>query len=160
MERIVQYLKVFWRSERLIRQNELGLLTRKILINGMAGLIAIFGLVMVSLATFFVLAQNWGQPLAALAIGCVDLLLSVILLMYAGSLKPAPEVQMIKEMRDMALTNISDEVGRAESELLKMKKDVQQIIRNPLDVILPQAIGPLLTALTSSFRSVKKEKES
>ena len=111
MERIVQYLKVFWRSERLIRQNELGLLTRKILINGMAGLIAIFGLVMVSLAAFFVLAQNWGQPLAALAIGCVDLLLSVILIMYAGSLKPATEVQMIKEMRDIALTNISDEAG-------------------------------------------------
>jgi glucose uptake protein GlcU len=160
MERIVQNIKLFWRSERLIRQNELGLLTRKILINGMAGLIAIFGLVMVSLAGFFVLAQNWGQPLAALAIGGIDLLLSVILLMYAGSLKPTTEVQMIKEMRDMALTNISDEAGRVESELLKMKKDVQQIIRNPLDIILPQAIGPLLTALTSSFRSVKKEKDS
>ncbi len=160
MERIVPHLKVFWRSERLIRQNRLGLLTRKILINGMAGLIAIFGLVMVSLAAFFVLAQNWGQPLAALAIGCVDLLLSVILIMYAGSLKPATEVQMIKEMRDMALTNISDEAGRIESELHKMKKDVQQIIRNPLDIILPQAIGPLLTALTSSLRSVKKEKDS
>ncbi len=158
MERIVQYLKVFWRSERLIRQNELGLLTRKILINGMAGLIAIFGLVMVSPAAFFVLAQNWGG--AALAIGCVDLLLSVILIMYAGSLKPATEVQMIKEMRDMALTNISDEAGRIESELHKMKKDIQQIIRNPLDIILPQAIGPLLTALTSSLRSVKKEKDS
>ncbi len=143
MERIVQYLKVFWRSERLIRQNELGLLTRKILINGMAGLIAIFGLVMVSPAAFFVLAQNWGQPLAALAIGCVDLLLSVILIMYAGSLKPATEVQMIKEMRDMALTNISDEAGRVESELHKMKKDVQQIIL--ATVIVYETIGPLLT---------------
>jgi len=65
---------------------------------------------------------------------------------YGRSLKPAPEVEMVIEMRDMALTNIGDEVARMEAEVVSLKKDVRRLIRNPVDVLLPHAVIPLISA--------------
>lgn len=65
MEHLVRSLKVAWRSERLLRENEIRLLSQKIQFNALAGLVAVFGLVMLSLAVFFGLVPHLGQPLAA-----------------------------------------------------------------------------------------------
>ena len=61
MEHIVRSLKVFWRSERLVRQNDLRLATQKILFLALAGLVAVFGLVMLSISVFFALVPHFGR---------------------------------------------------------------------------------------------------
>ena len=52
---------------------------------------------------------------------------------------------MVIEMRDMALTNIGDEVARIEGEVVSLKKDVHRLIRNPVDVLLPHAVIPFIS---------------
>jgi hypothetical protein len=156
MEYFVRSFKVFWRSERLLKQNEIRLTAQKIQLNALAGFVAVFGLVMLTLAVFFALVPYMGQALAALTVSGVDLALAGALLAYGRSLKPAPEVEMAREMRDMALSNIEDEVAKAEAELVALKNDVHKLIRNPVDVLLPHAIGPLVTAVTRGLGSVKK----
>lgn len=111
---------------------------------------------MLSLAVFFVLAPYWGQALAALTVGGIDLVLAVVLVIYAGSLKPTGETEMVKEVRNMALSDIEEEIALAETEFVAPKDDVHKFIRNPLDTLLPVAIAPLLSAVIGGLGSAKK----
>lgn len=156
MEHLVRSLKLAWRAERLLRQNEFRLGTQKLQFNALAGLVAIFGLVMLSLAVFFALVPYWGQALAALTAGGIDLVLAMVLVIYAGSLKPNAEIEMVKEVRNMALSDIKEEIALAETEFVAPKDDVHKFIRNPLDTLLPAAIAPLLSAVISGFGAAKK----
>jgi hypothetical protein len=156
MERVVQSLKMLWRSERLLRENEFQLGAKKIQCNALAGLVALFGLVMLTLSVFFGLVPYWGQSLAALTVAGGDLLLAGALIAYGRSLQPHAEIGMVKEVRDMALSDIQNEVSLAEAELVALKDDVHKFVRNPMDALLPAAVGPLLGAVTRSLTSTKK----
>jgi len=156
MEHLIRSLKLAWRSEHLLRKNEFQLGARKLQINALAGLVAVFALVMLSLAVFFALVPYWGQSLAALTVGIIDLVLAGVLAAYAGSLKPAADVEIIKEVRDMALSDIEEEIALAEAELVSIRQDVRRLLHNPLDVLLPGAIVPLLNAITRGLGAAKK----
>jgi len=155
MERLVHAVKVVWRSERLLLQNEIRLGARRAQLNALAGLVSIIGLVMLSLAAFFALVPPLGQALAALVVGFVDLLVAAALVWYASSLEPGPELGMIKEMRDLALTDIEEEAALAEAELMAIKKELTTFLRNPFDALLPAAIVPLLTSVVRGLGSKK-----
>lgn len=114
------------------------------------------GASMLTLAGFFALVPYLGQALAALTVSGADLVLSGALVAYGRSLKPAPEVEMVRQMRNMALSNIEDEVAQVEADFVALKDDVHKLIRNPVDTLLPHAIGPLLSAVTRSLGSTKE----
>ena len=156
MEHLVRSLKLAWRSERILRQNELRLAMQKIQFNALAGLVALFGLVMLSLAVFFALVPYWGQALSALTVGGVDVVLAIVLIAYAGSLKPPAEVEIVKEVRDMALGDVEEELALAVAEIISLKDEVHRFVRNPLDTLLPVAIGPLIGAVTRGLGGAKK----
>jgi len=105
---------------------------------------------------FHALAPSWGNALAALAVGGVDLVLAALLSTYARSLQPSGEIAMVKEMRDMALSDLEEEVALAEAELASVKDDIQKFIANPVDSVLPSLLGPLLNAVVSGLRAAKK----
>lgn len=157
MEHIVRSLKVFWRSERLIRQNDLRLATQKILFLALAGLVALFGLVMLSISVFFALVPHFGQAIAALTVGGTDIIIAAILVIYAQSIKPAEEVKMVSEVRDMAISDIEEEIASTGAELAAFRDEARKFIRNPIDMLLPAAMGPLLAAVVKGVRSSKSQ---
>ena len=156
MERFLHSLRVLWRTDRLLTQNEIRLLSQKLQFNALAGLVALFGLVMLSLAVFFALVPHWGHSLAALAVGGADVVLAGLLVSYAGSIKPAPEVEMIKEMRDAALNDLKEEVAQADAELVALKDEAHRFLRNPVEALLPAALGPLMGAAVRGLNSRSK----
>ena len=85
-----------------------------------------------------------------------DLLLATVLILYARSLHPPAEVEMVREVRNMALKGIEDEIALVESEVVAMKDGIQRLLRNPVDMLLPGAIGPLLGAIVKGLGTAKK----
>jgi hypothetical protein len=156
MEHIVRSLKTVWRTERILGKNEFRLMVKKLQLNLLAGVVALFGLVMLSLALFFMLVPYWGNALAALAVAGVELLLAVVLIVYSGSLAPPAEMEMVREMRDMALEDVEEEVALAQAELVSLKEEVHRFIRNPVDTLLPSMIGPILSAVTRALSAARK----
>ena len=156
MEHFVHSLKLLWRSERMLKQNEVRLRAKQVQIHALAGLVAVIGLVMLSLAAFFALVPYWGQARAALAVGGIDLAVALALVVFARSLKPAAEAEMVKEMRDLALTDIQEEVAQFEAELLALRDDIHGFVHDPVGTVLPKAVGPLLEAVTRGLRSRNK----
>ncbi len=152
MERLTHSLKVIWRSERLLRENEFRQTSLKIQLSALAGLIALFGLVMLSLAAFFALVPTIGQAYAALAVGGADLIFAALLVLFAQAIKPAPELDAIREMRDYALGDLQEEVAHAEQELISVRDDITSFIRSPLDGLLPGMLGPLISGAARGLR--------
>lgn len=155
MERITHSVKVLWRSERLLVSNDLRLGAQKIQFNALAGLVAVFGLVMLGIAFFFALVPTMGYALAALTVGGTDLVIAVALIAYAKSLKPSPEYGMVTEMRNSALNDIEDEISQAEADLSALKKDVKNFIRHPVEALVP-GVGPLVNAIVRGVVSARK----
>ena len=150
---------MFWRSERLLAEYQLNQGTQRIQLNALAALVAVFGLVMLSLAAFFALAPYWGQALAALTVAGADLLLAVVLTLYARSLRPTPEVEMVREVRNMALSDIEEDIALVEAEIVAMKDGIHKFMHHPVDMLLPDVIGPLLSAVVKGLGSAKKKNQ-
>lgn len=155
MERFTHSIKVLWRSERLLVANDLRQGAQKIQFNALAGLVAVFGLVMLGLASFFALVPYMGQALAALTVAGIDLLIAVGLMAYARSLKPAPEYDMVREMRNTALNDIEEEVAQTGAELEAMKNDVKKFVRHPVEALVP-GVGPIVNAIVRGVVSARK----
>lgn len=153
MKRLAHSLKVFWRSERLLKANELRLNIKRVQLTGVASLVAVFGLLMLNLAMFFAVAPYWGQALAALTVAVIDLALAALLMAWARQLKPPAEVEMVREVRDMALSEIEHEIDLAHAELLALRKDVRHLVRNPADALLPGLLAPLLSGAAKGLKS-------
>lgn len=156
MERLMRSLRILWRSERIIAEQQLRLGTQRVQFNVLAAFVAVFGLVMLSISAFFALVPYWGQALAALAVAVGDFVLAAGMAAYGSRLKAPAEIEMVKEVRDIALNDLEDEVALAEAELVAMKQDVQKFIRNPVDALLPGIIGPILKAVASGLAAKKK----
>jgi hypothetical protein len=157
MEHFIHSLKVFWRSEKLLKQNEIRLIARKIQCNALAGLVALFGLVMLSLSVFFALVPHIGNALAALTIGGTDLVIAGLLVAYANTFKPAPEAAMVRDMRDMAVSEMERELAKAEAEFNELRNEARRFVRNPIDALLPAVISPLLGSVAKGMLSQKKK---
>ena len=100
-------------------------------------------------------ALNRGA-LAALAVAGIDLIIVVVLFGIARLMKPAPEVAMVREMRDVALEGIREEAALAESEINNIANDIRSFVRNPFESLLPAIISPLLGAVTRGLHSSRK----
>lgn len=153
MERIAQSLKLFWRSERLLRGSELGLSIKKVQLTAIAAFVAIFGLAMLSLAAFFALEPLWGKAWSALAIAGFDLALAMLLIVVASKLKQPAEVEMVREVRDLALANIEQEVALANAELQALRKDIRHFVRHPLESLLPGMIAPIVREVADGIKA-------
>jgi hypothetical protein len=157
MERFVRSLRILWRSERLLVEQDVRLGARRIQFNALAGLVGLFGLVMLSLASFFALVPYWGEALAALAVAVGDLVLAAGLIAYARSLTLPAEIDMVREVRDIALSDLEEEMALAEEEIASVKADVQKFVANPVDALLPGLVGPLVAAIARGLASARKQ---
>jgi hypothetical protein len=84
-------------------------------------------------------------------------MLAMVLILYARSLRPTPEVEMVREVRNMAVSDIEEEIVMAEAEIVAMKEDITRFMRHPVDRLLPAAIGPLLGAIVKGLEPAKKK---
>lgn len=66
---------------------------------------------------------------------------------------------MVKEIRDMAISDMEKELEKADAELKTLRNDARKFIRNPFDALMPIAISPLLGAVAKGLRSSNKKKE-
>lgn len=112
---------------------------------------------MLSLSVFFALTPFMGNALAALSVGGADMVLAAALVAYGRTLKPAAEAAMVKEMRDMAVSDMEGELTRAGAELEALRDEARKFARNPVDALLPMVISPLVGSVAKGLLSSKKK---
>lgn len=162
MSAMTRNLQLLWRSERVLVESRLKLTTRKLVLGVVAGIACLFAWGMLNIAGYFALEPLTGKAWSALIVGVADIVFAVLLIMIAQGLQPAPEEDMVREVRDMALAEIGTEVDDVQAKLLQLRDDVEGVrdsishfVNRPLDALSPAMIGPALAILTNLVKAKK-----
>lgn len=157
MKRIARSLKVLWRAESLLGTLRLQGMLKKAGVLAFAGLIGVFGIAMLDLAAFFALSPRFGQAGAALAVGLADIGLAVLAALLAQSIKPGAEAELVVEMRDLALTDLEEEVAALEQTVERARREITDLVRHPLGALAPGLLVPTLKSVITSLRASRQQ---
>lgn len=153
MKRIVKSLKILWRAESLLGTLRLAVAIRKTSVLAFAGLVGVFGVAMLDVSAFFALTPRLGQAGAALAVGLADIAMAFAGVLVAQSMKPGAELDMVIEMRDMALADLEAEAAALEQSVVHARRELVDLVRHPFTSLAPDLILPTIRSALASLRS-------
>ena len=164
MDNLVRHLRILWRADSIIADTYFRLLVTRSGLISFAGLIAVFGLLMLNVAGYLALGQIWGQIWAAVVMALIDFVISFLLVAVAARSKPGRELDLALEVRGMALRGLEAEASALQAELVALRDEFRdaranlaRFVKHPLDTALPALIGPLGSLV---IKSLKKRHEA
>ena len=162
MDILVKNLRILWRTERLLAEQRLRRLVRRISLMTLAALAGLFAIAMLNVAGYVYLTPVLEPTGAALVVAAADAIVVAILALAALPQKPGPEVRVLEEIRDMALSDLETEARSVQAELRHVRTEIESVrqavnsfARDPLDALSPQLLTPILTLLTNLLRNKK-----
>jgi hypothetical protein len=162
MNPIARNVSTLWRLQRSLNEAELRRTSKRITMTVIAGAVCFLALVMLNIAGFSALTNSYGNAFSALAVAAIDVLVAVILIVAAQSIKLAPETDTVRELRDSVLADIEEDAQTVQNELVQLRDDVKSIgsqvssfASDPLGN-LPSLLIPAINAFTKVARSSKK----
>ena len=115
--------------------------------------------IMVNVAAYQSLSESMSEAAAALIIAGVNALLAVVMMVYAASIKPGPEEDMVQDIREMAMAELStdlevvkDEFNQAVSDLENIKSGVSKALGIFRGGGPAGSISPVLGLITSMLK--------
>jgi hypothetical protein len=145
-ENVVKYLRVLWRSDRIIADIRMRHLLVGLGLRAFAALIAAFGLLMLELSAYFALVQIFSAISAAAILGAVNLVIAAVLFAIPARSPRGRELELATEINGSAIDALQLEARALQSQ-------VSGMIHHPLNGVLPLLIVPLITII---IRSLKK----
>ncbi len=120
--------------------------------------------VMVNMAAYEYLSTLKGDVVAALLVALANAILAVIVIFVASRIKPGPEEEMVKEIRELALTELSADADSIKQAFSQISSDIERIRSGFSSVsgVLGSAhssmgsLGPLLSMLTGMLKNNRK----
>lgn len=83
--------------------------------------------IMVNVAAYQYLAESLGNAQAALTVGLVNAALAVIVIIWAMRIQPGPEEDMVQDIREMAMAELSADIDVVKDEFTKVSDDLKNI---------------------------------
>lgn len=141
MERAAKDFRIFLRATGILAE----LRTRHLLVcyglRLFAGLVAIFGLVMLNLSGYLALEPSLGHVLAAGTVAIADFLIALALAGLSNRQPSGREFGLAEELHAAALDAV-----------LADARSLQAIVQHPADALLPGLVAPLATLLVSRLK--------
>jgi hypothetical protein len=83
--------------------------------------------VMINIAAYEYLSTLKGEPMAALIVAFANAVLAVLVMLVAARIKPGPEEEMVKEIRELALTELSADADEIKQSFAQIGSDIERI---------------------------------
>jgi hypothetical protein len=160
MHNFTRNLHLLYRTEKALAKAKLRLSTRKMILSVGVAVTVLFSIAMLNVAGYFSLEESAGKAIAALIVAAADLLIAIVLMVIANILQAAPEEQMVREVRDLAISEIEAEAAGVQKQLFQIQEDIsgmrQTLVgftRHPINALTSGAIGPAVSILTKAIRA-------
>jgi len=122
--------------------------------------ILLITVVMINLAAYQYFSTQMSEAMAALIIAIVNAVLALLFIFAASRIKPGPEEEMVKEIRELALSELSADAEVVKQNFAQIGADVERIRSGFSSVsgMLGSAhggfgsLGPMLGMLTSMLK--------
>jgi hypothetical protein len=120
--------------------------------------------VMINIAAYEYLSTLKGDAVAALLVALANALLAVLVIFVASRIRPGPEEEMVKEIRELALAELSADADGIKQNFAQISSDIERIRSGFSSVsgVLGSAhsglgsLGPMLGMLTSMLKKKGK----
>jgi len=163
MDETLLKLRVLTRAEMtLAKANARRIAARSRLYAIALGMILIT-VVMINIAAFEYLSTQMSDAMAALTIAIVNAVLALLIIFVATRIQPGPEEEMVREIREMALTELSADADGIKQNFAQISSDINRIKSGFSSVsgLFGSSssglcsLGPLLSMLTSMLKKGK-----
>lgn len=159
MDRIIRNMRVLWRAESIVAEMQLHhLVMRSGMVMG-AALIAMFGLLMLNVAGFFILDPLVGPAPAAGLVALLDFCLAAALLAAALHSRPSRETDLAIEVRQLAFDALEADARGMQADFAKLREEVTTVrnvalglLRSPLDAAIANLVVPLAGIVIGSLQ--------
>jgi hypothetical protein len=147
-ETLVRNAKVLLRAERIAADIRVRHLVARSGVQLAAGLVGVFGLVMLGVAAFLALERVLGPIVAAAVVGLGAVVLAALLFLVASKMSPGRDLELAHALRDQAGEALVADVRALEGNVMGLTR----ILRSPLDGALPGLIIPLAGILLKALK--------
>lgn len=154
IETLIKNFHGLWRAESNIADLRFQQLLTRAMLRSFAGLIAVFGLLMLDLTAFFALEQYFGRIWSAAFVSLLDFFIAGILVIVATMRLGSGELALALEARQAAIQGfqsdarlIQDQFSTLNSDFRSIKTSMANFTKHPLDEALSQLIVPLSVIL-------------
>jgi hypothetical protein len=144
-ENLVKHLRVLWRTDRIIADIRMRHLLAGLGLKAFAGLIAVFGLLMLELSAYFALVQIWSATTAAAVLGAVNFAIAALLFAISARPPSGRELDLANEIHGSSVEALQYEARALQSQ-------VSGAIHHPLNGILPSLLVPLITIIIKGLK--------
>lgn len=143
-------LQIIARSEIALAQINARRMASRSALFAVALVFLLLGLAMMTMALYFALVPNFGEPWAAFIVSMLDTAIGVIVLLLARRAGPSEnEEKLAREIRDMAYTELGNDIDQFKGELNQITGDIKRIRSNITSFTSGAAgtIGPIVSML-------------
>lgn len=160
MDETILKLRILARAEVSLARLHARVLGRRMLLVALAVGALLLTVVMVNVGAYEVLADRYGAGTAAFLVAGFNAVLAGLLLLLAARHRPGPEEQMVQEISDLALTELSADAESVRQSLSKVTADLEHI-RSSISALTGSAaaglgaVAPLLGLLVEALKHRK-----
>ena len=116
--------------------------------------------IMINVAGYQFLSETMSEAAAALIVAAVNAALAVIMLVLAMRIQPGPEEDMVQDIREMALAELSSDIAVVKDEFDRVTTDLANIksgVSSAIGLFKPGAsaagsITPVLGLITAMLK--------
>jgi hypothetical protein len=153
MDRLINNLRVLWRTERAIADIKLRHALARSGLNVAAAVLALVGFLMFEVAAFYALRDVWNTVVAALILGATNFIIAGILLLIANSKTPGRELDLANEIHRNTMDALQADARLLQADVASFG----QALKHPVDSLLP-LIVPLATLLMGMLKKKSEQK--
>lgn len=156
VDNLIRNLRALGRAQTIIADIQLQHFMTRVGLQVAAGVIALFGLLMLELAAFWALRDVWGEVIAALALGGANFAIALFLLLVAALRRPGRELDVAREVQTTAIQSLQLDARTLQNDVVSFASAV----RHPFETVIPTIVVPLVTMLVQSLRRKKPDPEA
>jgi hypothetical protein len=164
IENMIRNLRALLRAESIIADLHFRELLSRLMLKALAGLVAVFGLLMLNLSAFFEIEQYFGRVWSAASVALFDFIVAGIILVIAARHQKSSELALAQEVRREAIQSFESDARLIQTQFLMLTDEVRAIkasmtnfVKHPLDETLSQLVAPLAAIV---IRSLTKKRSS
>jgi hypothetical protein len=131
-----------------------------------AGLIAVFGLGMINVASFYALLDSAGPVWAAVIVAIADFVLAAIIILMVRNSEPGPEIEQALDIRKMAIDAVQADardlkanIDALGQEIRGVKDAIAGFVHDPWDSATQKLLVPAALSIIKGLRSKKDQAE-
>jgi hypothetical protein len=154
IENFIRNVQGLWRADSTIAHLRFRQLLTSAMLKSFAGLIAVFGLLMLDVTAFFALEQYLGRVWSAALVSLFDFFVAGCLVIVAAMRPGSGELTLALDARQVALQGfesdarlIQGQFSTLSSDLRSIKTSMANFTKHPIDEAMSQLVVPLSALL-------------